>query len=248
MLHTNYAVHPNRCSDSFWRRIVALSINDWRVSAYSLVIVSVCLIIISSMAHGDEMGGQSQDDTKDMISYTRSGSDPLPPTGEPSVTSSAPLFLPMPTWAHGASLPALPYQLTPMGKKPVVVAASASAPVPEPLEPPKDTASTAPPPEPKETAPKPVPAPEAPALIAVSPFLQWIKSNPKAADEAREEASHPTAQTPTGPTTGANVITAGPNGNTNAPDPYWLPPLIDSAEFSAGPVGGSAAIYSTPQR
>jgi len=245
MMYTNYAVHLGRCTENSWRRLVVRSINDWRVSAYALVIVSFFLIIVSSLAKGDETVGQSLD-TKEIMnfSYTRAGSGPAPL----SEIATGPLFLPMPVWAHGVTVSALPYQLTPMGKKPVTAkTAPAQTTATEPLAPPKETASDAPAPEIKETAPKPAPAPEAPALIAVSPFLQWIKSNPKAADEARAQAN-PTPAQPTGPVNNGNAVTAGPTANAPSPAPYWLPPLIDSGDFSTGPVGGSAAIYSTPQR
>jgi len=246
MPQTNYAIPIDTSRDKSWRRIMTHSINDWRVSAYSLVIVSVVLIIISSFAHGDEVTGAPPSDTKEM-SYTTSGVGVSYTTAGPSQPSIATGFVPMPGWARDITLSALPYQLTPMGKKPLLIAKAASA-VPEPLAPPKETPAPEPPPEVKETAAKPAPTPDAPALIAVSPFLQWIRSNPKAADEARAQAAHPTAQTPTAPANGANAIAAGPTANANAQDPYWLPPLIDSADFSTGPVGGSAAIYSTPQR
>ena len=243
MLHTHKAIHIDASRDKSRRKAAGSSINDWRVSAYSLIIVSVILIVISSRAHGDEATGAPQSDTKE-ISYTSAG---------PSQPNLAAGFLAMPSWAHGVTMPALPYQLTPMGKKPVGVAVTAKSAVtasatPAPLAPPKETEALASPPESKDTTAKPAPAPEPPALIAVSPFLQWIKSNPKAADEAREQAAHSTAQAPPSPANGANTITAGPTANANAQDPYWLPPLIDSADFSTGPVGGSAAIYSTPQR
>ena len=239
MLRTNFAIHLGNSRDTSLKKMVTISISDWRVSAYSLIVVSSLLIILSSLARGDEMTGLPQDDPKD-LSYTTAGSS------QPTTSFS---FLPMPGWAHGALAP-LPYQLTPMGKKPFVAVAP---PPPQPLAPPKDTpaASPAPVAEPKETAKeKPAPTPaESPALIAVSPFLQWIKTNPRAADDARQQAdAYRGAQVPTGPINGTRTITAGPSGNTNTEDPYWLPPLIDSGDLGASPVGGSAAIYSTPQR
>ncbi len=252
MLHTDNAIHFNASRDKSRRKTAGSSISDWRVSAYSLIVVSILLIVISSRAHGDEVTGAPPSDTKEM-SYTTSGvglSYTTYTTAGPSQPSLATGFLALPSWAHSATMPALPYQLTPTGKKPVVTAktASTASATPAPLAPPKETAASAPPPETKDTVAKPAPVPEPPALIAVSPFLQWIKSNPKAADEAREQAAHSTTQAPASPANGANTITAGPTANANAQDPYWLPPLIDSADFSTGPVGGSAAIYSTPQR
>jgi hypothetical protein len=249
MLRTHNAIQFGASRDKSRRKIAGRSINDWRVSAYTLIIVSVILIVISSRVRGDEVTRAPQSDTKEM-SYTTTGVGISYTTAGPAQPNLATGFLTMPSWAHGATMPALPYQLTPMGKKPVVVAKTTptASPAPAPLAPPKDTAAPEPAPESKDTAAKPAPAPETPALIAVSPFLQWIKSNPKAADEAREQAAHSTAQAPTGSASGANTITAGPTANANAQDPYWLPPLIDSADFSTGPVGGSAAIYSTPQR
>jgi hypothetical protein len=249
MLQAHNTCQFDALRDKARRKTAGPSINDWRVSAYSLIIVSVILIVISSRAHGDEVTGAPPSDTKEM-SYTNSGVGISYTTAGPSQPNLMAGFLAMPSWAHGATMPALPYQLTPMGKKPVVIAKTTSnaSPAPAPLAPPKDTPAPAPQPESNDAAAKPAPAPEPPALIAVSPFLQWIKSNPKAADEAREQAAHSTAQAPPPPANGANTITAGPTANANAQDPYWLPPLIDSADFSTGPVGGSAAIYSTPQR
>jgi len=89
-------------------------------------------------------------------------------------------------------------------------------------------------------------------MVTVSPFLQWIKTNPQAAAvQARQQAAG--YQAPTAP--GANSANAAAvNGQSPAgapggsEEPYWLPPLIGSADFGSSPVGGSAAIYSTPQR
>jgi hypothetical protein len=88
-------------------------------------------------------------------------------------------------------------------------------------------------------------------MITVSPFLQWIQANPQAAaTEARQQAGvyRPPIALP-----GGNVLPGAASAGAN---PYWLPPMIDTPEVnstgagSSGPtaVGGSAAIYSTPQR
>jgi len=143
-------------------------------------------------------------------------------------------------------MPALPDKLTPMGKQVVLV----TPPIPKqaPLTPPKET-----PPTPQETVakakPAPAPAETSPALITVSPFLQWIKANPQAAAaEARQQANsyHAPATSEAG-SPGAPG-TPAPGAANGGEDPYWLPPLLDSSSFGPQAVGGSAAIYSTPQR
>jgi hypothetical protein len=133
-----------------------------------------------------------------------------------------------------------------MGKQVVLV--TPPTPKPAPLAPPKET-----PPAPQETVakakPSPAPAETSPALIAVSPFLQWIKANPQsAAVEARQQANsyHAPSTSETSSTGGPSTPASGPTGPVE--DPYWLPPLLDSASFGPQPVTGSAAIYSTPQR
>lgn len=220
--------------ESARRRPKTGGLNDWRVSAYSLIVVSVLLIVFSSLAHADDLTGLSDNDPKDLM--------PAPHQTAPRCAASGDLtFQPLPTWAHGVIMPPLPYQLTPMGRKPVSF--TAAAPAPAPPAPPKEApASTT---TASASAPKPAPAPENPALISVSPFLQWIKANPQAAAaEAHQQANgyHPAPN-------GGPGAPGAPVGAPGAEDPYWLPPLIDSSTFSTstGP-GGSAAIYSTPQR
>jgi hypothetical protein len=193
-----------------------------------LLLLSLLVVIVPGLVRGDDLTGLSQNDPKDLMPASPA---PAQPTGEIS-------FLQMPGWSRGIIMPPLPDQLKPMGKKPNV----AVAPAPAPLAPPKDTPVT---PAATET-PKPNPTPESPALVTVSPFLQWIKSNPQAAAaQARQQANG--YQNPAAPGPGApGNSPAGPTGNGE--DPYWLPPLIDSAGAGPTPVGGSAAIYSTPQR
>jgi hypothetical protein len=92
---------------------------------------------------------------------------------------------------------------------------------------------------PLATSKEPAPvASNPPALVAASPFLEWIKNHPQeAAEQARKEADTPTA----GP-----AASAAPGAA-----PYWMPPMIDTGA-PAAPGGdngsGSAATYSTPQR
>jgi hypothetical protein len=253
MARLHYATHLNTTNSNLFHRIVTYSITDWRVSAYSLILVSFFLIVLSSRSHGDEFTGLSHDDPKDLgpASAPASSAPPANPSCDPFAPAPADsFFAPLPAWAHGATMPALPYQLTPMGKKPAEVAATTTGTAPESLAPPKE-ATQVPLVSIPGPAPKPAPAPEPPALIAVSPFLQWVKSNPQAAAaEARQQAaSENTAQAPTGPTTATSAPV--PAANQVAPtsaSPYWLPPLIDSGEFGGSPGGSSAAIYMTPQR
>jgi hypothetical protein len=191
----------------------------------------------------DDLTGMAQDDPKDLYPAPA-----LQTAYTPNYNSS---FLPLPSWARGVVLPPIPAVLTPMGKQVVLT----TPPVPASQTPatPKTPAT------PLVLVPKPAvtPAPN-PALIAVSPFLDWIKANPQAAaEQARQQAGtyqaggDANATISTGTTTAPN----GPPANGNAgpvvapPAPYWMPPLIDTATFGTGTTtGSSAAIYTTPQR
>jgi len=238
MTSVNRAIHTKATLGSPWRRIGTFCLSDWRISAYSLVLFSLFLVIVSNLAHGDDSSTQSQNDPKDLIAYSAPASQP----------TGGVYFLPLPGWSHGAVMPPLPDKLKPMGKQVVLV----TPPIPKQasLTPPKET-----PPAPQETVakakptPPPAPAEASPALIAVSPFLQWIKANPQAAAaEARQQAN--SYHAPSAPdTSSAGTTTAPASGATSgSEDTYWLPPLLDNATFGPQPVTGSAAIYSTPQR
>ncbi|MEI9998745.1 MAG: hypothetical protein WDO13_06025 [Verrucomicrobiota bacterium] len=142
-------------------------------------------------------------------------------------------------------MPPLPQALKPMGGK---VAVLTTPPVPAPavpLAPPKDATVE----KLKPVAPAPpAPAPS-PALIAVSPFLQWIKANPQAAaDQARQQAGAYQAGSDAATAPAAPVApNAGtPTGPIEAP--YWMPPLIDNSSFGTLPSGSGAAIYTRPQQ
>jgi len=162
------------------------------------------------------------------------------------MTMSSP-FLPLPGWSRFEKMPPLPEQLTPLGKKAPVVAEVT------PVVPRKDPGEVAPAvsiPKPKEI---PVVNPN-PTLVAVSPFLEWIKDHPaQAAEQARKEASaYNPAPNPPAPATSSASATAGTGSSRS---PYWMPPLIDSSDTTAPPsststttTGSSAAIYSTPQK
>jgi hypothetical protein len=133
-------------------------------------------------------------------------------------------FLPMPGWSHFVKMPPLPGTLTPMGKSPTIAK-------PQPAAVAETKPDAAPMPKPAVKA-KPAPA-QTPDFVAVSPFLQWVKDHPQeAAAQAQKQAGTYNAIAP-----------AAPIGV----DPYWMPPMIDNGN-STGPVTGSAAIYSTPQR
>jgi hypothetical protein len=227
------------------RRIAISCLNDWRVSAYSLLLLSIFLIILSNLVHGDDLTGQPVDDPKDLMPASTTPAQSTIQTG---------LFVPMPVWARGIIMPPLPVELKPMGGK---TAVAGPPPPPAPLAPPKETtvtttASSAPTPASSSEKSSTNAAENNPALVAVSPFLQWIKTNPQAAAaQARQQAESYHAGPPAD---SAAAIAPGATGHTPiaAPggtgDPYWLPPLIDSADFGPTPVSGSAAIYSTPQR
>ncbi len=194
------------------------------LKASSLVLLALLLASSPRLMRGDDLTGLAQNDPKDLMP-ARSPSAPCPTTGPT-------LFVPLPNWARTVVMPPLPYQLTPMGRKPVVATAS---PAPTSLTPPPTSAPAV---ATETSKPKPAPAETTnPALMAVSPFLQWVKSNPQAAAaQARQQA---------------NSYKAGPGSSPDTnrnDDAYWLPPLIDSGDFSSKPVTGSAAIYTTPQR
>jgi hypothetical protein len=209
------------------------------------------LVVILSLAvvkpvQADDLTGAPHDDPKELTPASLQMSAAGAQTGEIA-------FQPMPAWARGTVMPPLPQALKPMGKK---VAVLTTPPVAAPtLAPPGEGAtSTALVAKPKVVTPMPNPAPApTPALIAVSPFLQWIKANPQAAaEQARQQAGAYQADPNAPATAGApNASTpTGPNAPAAQADgPYWMPPLIDASQFGSGNVTGSgAAIYSTPQR
>ncbi len=210
----------------------------------------VCGIVLSlafaATAGADELTGMAKDDPKDFIPPSLAAAQAV--SGDTTAG-----FEPLPHWARGATMPPLPQVLKPMGLK---VAVLTTPPVPaghEPLSPPKEETTTADS-KPKVFTPMPAtPPPPSPDLVAVSPFLQWIKSNPQAAaDQARQQANIYQGGALPGLTPG---VTANPNvngneaqrnprapgaanGNTAANNaassgevPYWLPPLIDSPDF-----------------
>jgi hypothetical protein len=200
-------------------------------------IISLLLFLSAAVvnsAQADDLTGMAQDDAKEL----------LPPAAQSSAPCYNPGFLPLPSWARGVVMPPLPDVLKPMGKKAVLT--TPPTPAQAPLAPPKDEE------KPTVVVAKPTvvaPAPASPALIAVSPFLDWIKANPQAA----AEQAHQQAAAEANAASGA-APSSVPNGNGTAPAvvapaPYWMPPLIDTAPFGTGNVSGSgAAIYSTPQR
>ena len=198
----------------------------------------VLLTFAAKPVCADDLTGMPHDDPKDLL--------PAPAQQAASSPTSDNGFLPLPSWARGAVMPPLPQALKPMGKK-VAVLTTPPVAAPQPLAPPKDstpaTVIVA-----KPTPVAPAPPAQTPALIAVSPFLEWIKANPQtAAEQARQQASTYTAGSDANaaaPTTNAN---AAPNTTGNPPGagapaappppPYWLPPLIDTAPFGPGEHG-----------
>jgi hypothetical protein len=205
-----------------------------------LILLPIFAMSLSLLARADDLTGLPVDDPKDLLPNPAARTTFCPSNGEV-------LFVPMPSWARGVTMPPLPDQLTPMGKK----SAAATAPVPAPLAPPKDVSpiSTTNGVETTMAGGKAPASVGSPAMITVSPFLQWIKANPQAAAiQARQQAGN----YHTGPLS-PNAIPGGPGGPTGggenaSDDSYWLPPLIDSSDIGTKSVGGSAAIYSTPQR
>jgi len=211
-----------------------------RLAVLLFILIALLLVVLTNPANGDELTGQPQDDPKDLA--------PAPPPTLTLCSTSNDGFQALPSWARASVMPALPDKLLPMGRKVVVLTTPPTA---APLAPPKEASAT---PEVTEAKSKPAPASPSPALIAVSPFLQWIQSNPDAATQARQQANAyrpaPSPETPV-VENGANTPTgATPPAPAHAPapvDPYWLPPLIDAAPFGVQ-TGSSAAIYTTPQR
>jgi hypothetical protein len=245
MLRVNHTTNSNASRASRWLRLAAFCLNDWRFSAYSLLLLAIFLIIMSTRGHGDDLTGQPVDDPKDLFPTPATSSQPACESG---------LFVPMPTWARSIIMPPLPAELKPMGGK---TAVASPPPPPAPLAPPRETtvtttASSTPTPANSTEKSSSSAAENNPSLIAVSPFLQWIKTNPQAAAvQARQQAESYHAGPPAEGGAPGEAVSAG-HSPTSAPggsgDPYWLPPLIDSADFGPTAVGGSAAIYSTPQR
>jgi hypothetical protein len=212
---------------------------------FSRIICFCFSLAVLNIARADDLTGMAQDDAKDL----------LPPAAQtPSVPCYNSGFLPMPSWARGVAMGPMPAVLSPMGKKAVLTTPPTAAPAP--LAPPKDedkpTVVVA---KPTVVAPAPAPSPN---LIAVSPFLDWIKANPQAAaDQARQQAGAYSAADPSGAIVATPAPNAAPNTTTTAPvivappAPYWMPPLIDAAPIVSNPgniSGSGAAIYSTPQR
>jgi len=185
------------------------------------------------LARADDLTGLPVDDPKDLLPTP-------PPTVQPSIPAGNP-FAPMPSWARGVTLGPLPDKLTPMGRS----TTGAGAPPTPPLAPPREPTTSATTTPPTTTTAAPKPPTSDPAMVAVSPFLQWVKANPQAAAaEARQQAESYHA----GPAPENGSGAANANGRHPQPDVYWLPPLIDSADLGAQAVTGSAAIYSRPQR
>jgi hypothetical protein len=192
----------------------------------SLIALWVMLLALAGLARADDLTGLPVDDPKD-LQPASSHATSVQPTGELQ-------FVPMPGWARAVTLTAMPEQLKPMGKKTL----AASGPVVPKVTPPKDESALSLTNGVETTSAGGKAAENSPAMITVSPFLQWIKSNPQAAATAARQQADAYHATPPGPG-------APPAGTDQS---YWLPPLIDSADFGTKPVGGSAAIYSTPQR
>ncbi len=233
MLSVKHATLHNASHNAPWRSI----------TASFLTLLSLLLMLPPTPLRGDDLTGLPQDDPKDLLTFSAARPQAS------GVTS----FLAMPSWSRVVTMSPLPDQLKPLGKK-ITVAAS---PAPAPPALPKEAPPAAP--APTATASKektsPAPAETSPTLIAVSPFLEWIKANPQAAAaEARQQAnsyhapstSAPGSSSGTASTGGAGSAGSGPSGNME--DPYWLPPLLDSADSDPRSVAGSAAIYQTPQR
>jgi len=128
-------------------------------------------------------------------------------------------------------------------------AVAAPPPPPPPLAPRrKPVAVVSPPPRLRPRPPRKKILPRRPRVIRRwSPFLRSAmdQDHPQAAAvQARQQASSYHAPTPAdaNPTNGTGAVSHTPAGApAGSEDPYWLPPLIDSADFGPTPVSGSAA-------
>ena len=203
--------------------------------ATPLAVLSLFALVSSSCARADDLTGLPVDDPKDLSPA---------PQQQQVISQIGSGFVPMPSWARGVVMPPLPDQLKPMGKK--SLAASANAPTPAVVQPVKQASivPTTVGPDGATVASKP----ETPAMVTVSPFLQWIKANPQAAAaQARQQAAvYHAGPGAGGP--GSPPITGPGAPAPTSDDNYWLPPLIDQSIIQNGTTGGSAAIYSKPQR
>ena len=197
------------------------------------------ILLLPGLVRGDDLTGLPQNDPKDLLAYSAPRQAPV-----------GLMFQPLPSWSHApATLSTLPDQLKPMGTK---VSVLTTPPTPASSTPTTSKVTTTAAPPSSETASKDKaassPADSNPAMVTVSPFLQWIKSNPQAAAEARQQANNYR------PAPGSPGINGNSPANTTAgsteitQDPYWLPPMIDSGDSAPRAIAGSAAIYQTPQR
>lgn len=202
-----------------WRRRIEAQYGwdkEFKATGIILLLIFISLVIARA---GDDTGLPG-DDPKDTT----------PPGSEVSTTSCvSDMFLPMPEWSRFQKMPPMPDVLKPMGASAEPRAKPATAAVAE------TKPDGAPPPKPAPKAMAPQPDAD---LVAISPFLQWVKDHPDAAAQARKQAADDAA------------ATAPAGGSAPAPasaDPYWMPPMVDSSGVSA-PAGGSSATYSRPQR
>ena len=214
-----------------WRRRIEAQYG-WDKEFKAVGIVLALILLSLALARAGDDTGLPGDDPKDVA----------PARSEVSTTTTtssvSDMFLPIPEWSRFEKMPALPEVLTPMGKSPESTVKASPAAVAE------TKPDGAPPPKP---APKPK-APQAdPDQVAISPFLQWIKDHPKdAIAEARKQAAADAGAPAAAPA-------VGPAAPAAPADPYWMPPMIDSSGAASEPAveasgGGSAAIYSRPQR
>ena len=216
-----------------WRRRTESRYGWDREFAAAVAGALAVLLFSIGLAHGDENTGTPAD-PKEMVT-----------SDQDAGCSTDITFLPLPSWAS-AKMPPLPGQLTPMGTptilhKPSPAAVAETKPDTPPM--PKKLPQVYPLASSKDPAPA---ANDSPALMAVSPFLQWIKDHP-AGSRDPGRARKPTVIVPARPLRAAAASRPGPGAS-----PYWMPPMIDSSPVAAVQAGesgnGSAAIYSTPQR
>jgi hypothetical protein len=205
-----------------WRRRIETQYG-WDKEFKATGIILVLILLSLAFARADDDTGLPGNDPKEIASER-------PEVSTTSCVSE--MFLPIPEWSHFEKMPPLPGVLQPMGHSPESTVKSSPAAVAE------TKPDGAPPPKPAPKPKEPTPDPD---QVAISPFLQWIKDHPgDAAAEARKQAaSDAGAPAPASP--------AAPNAPV---DPYWMPPMIDSSSAPAVEAsgGGSAAIYTRPQR
>ena len=169
----------------------------------------ILLLILASLAfaRADDSTGLPGDDPKDVG----------PERPEVSTTSCvSEMFLPIPEWSRFTKMPPLPERADADGR----VAGERSQAARRPPWPRRSPMARLRP-SPRRSRWRPAPDPD---QVAISPFLQWIKDHPQDAVAAGAQGSRDgCAARPRLPRPARSAAGGAPA------DPYWMPPMIDSA-------------------